>query len=109
MVKSQKRLNPFYTYSVYVDTVDYLADTIISDIGLDIEPIKERRTYTKNGNLYILVYVRYNSKKFSNQFKSFLEILQYNMSLFNQSTYISDCKEIFEEMNNSEIFGGNLS
>ena len=106
ITKHQRKISPFYTYSVYVDTLDYLADTVISDICLDLEVLDETKVELPNGNEYILLYVRYKQSD-EERFRKFLSILKYNMALLNGSTYLRDCKRIMEDLNKNEVFGGN--
>jgi hypothetical protein len=94
-------------YSLYVDTSDYLADTIISDVCLEIEILEEKRVVLNNGNQYILVYVRYNRQQSDDKFRKFVNILKYNMVFNGNDSYLKDCKSILEGLNKYEVFGGN--
>lgn len=94
-------------YSIYIDTPEYLADTIINDTCLNIE-ILEEKSVTVNNHRYIVVYVRYN-RQYSESYKKFLEILKYHMTFINRNSYLGDSKQIMKGLNEYELFGGNWS
>lgn len=104
----QKKFRFFYIYSLYIDNSSYLADTILNDVCLDIDILDETRRFTKNGKQYVLLYVRVLKNDIF-RYKRFLDTMKYNMYLFNNDTYEDDCKELIEELNHDEVFGGNWS
>ena len=105
IAKKQKRFSPFNTYSFYVDTPDYLADSIINDVCLPMDILDEKHVKTQEGKAYILIYVKYN-KKYEDRYKRFLDILRYNMLMYNNPGYLSDCKELMESIKDDKVFGG---
>ena len=108
VVRKQKKFNPFYVYTFYIDTPDYLADTIINDVCLPIDILDEKHVKTQEGKAYIVVHIKYQ-KKYEERFKRFLDILRYNMLMYNNSEYISDCKELTERIKDGKILKGTWS
>ena len=107
----QMKFSFTYTYSVYVDTEEYLADSIIADTCLDIIPLKEKEIETRDGKRYILVYMKCKRRNFE-LFKKFLDVLKYNMFIYGNPSYTKDYEKILEEIlsgTQNKVFGGNWS
>ena len=105
VIKRQKKFSLFYIYSLYIDTPEYLADTIINDVCMPLEILKERYIHVED-KTYVLVYVKF-AKKYIERYRRFLDILKYNMLMFNNDEYINDCRRLVGRLNNDKIFGGN--
>lgn len=87
-------INIMYQKYIYVDSVDYKADSILNNVGIRI---KYLRDYAKKGERYVICYCKVMKDDII-RFELGMEELKKKMLICGYNDYEEWCEEIFKKL-----------
>lgn len=91
----------FRYYYLYVDTKNYLADSLFYKREIPVRFLETYEAYNKDDDEYCIVYC-YVSKKYKQRFEEALEELPNKMALYGHLGYDDYCKKFIDSIEEKE-------